>query len=357
MRALFFLNSFIGGGAEKVCLNLAEQLYMSGIESDFVIIYDAKADYNIPEYVHVYSLRIKDKPWACWRMIKWISKVNDFLKNKEYVLITAHLQPSQLFASLTKVGRKCFYVMHVSEHLASGNRSWFYKTTLRIFLKSKKVITVSKGLEKELNVEYKIRLQNLLTIYNPCIVNKEETELNLVFPYEKPYILALGRLEEQKNPLLILELYYEGGFFKKYDLVFLGKGSLRDDIVRMVDKQNLREHVFLAGFQRDTVRWIKNASLLLSCSKREGLPMNLIEALMCGTPVVAADCPHGPNEILTGELSKYLIYPDKNLDESISVVWSALDSYPEITEKYYDKFNVKTITQTYLNKWKEYFER
>ena len=53
MRALFFLNSFTGGGAEKVCLNLAKQLSALDIESDFIIIYDAKADYNIPEYIHV----------------------------------------------------------------------------------------------------------------------------------------------------------------------------------------------------------------------------------------------------------------------------------------------------------------
>ena len=107
----------------------------------------------------------------------------------------------------------------------------------------------------------------------------------------------MGRLEEPKNPLRILELYCKGGFCKKYDLVFLGKGSLMDDIAKMVDGCNLREYVFLAGFQEDTVSWLENASLLLSCSRREGLPMNLIEALMCGTPVVAADCPYGPNEI------------------------------------------------------------
>ena len=125
----------------------------------------------------------------------------------------------------------------------------------------------------------------------------------------------------------------------------------------MIDRNNLQEYVFLAGFQEDTVSWLENASLLLSCSRREGLPMNLIEALMCGTPVVAANCPHGPNEILTDELSEFLIDPEENLDESIAVVWSALDSYPDITEKYYDKFNVESITQTYLNVWKECFGR
>lgn len=357
MRALFFLNSFTGGGAEKVCLNLAKQLSMLDIESDFIIIYNTKADYNIPEYIHVYSLGIEDKSLACWRMIKWVTKVNKFLDDKKYVLITAHLQPSQLFASLTKAGRKCFYVMHGSQHLKDKNNSKLYLIVLRLFLKSKKVVTVSKGLEKELNIEYGLNSKNIFTIYNPCAVSRTELKLYLETPHARPYILVMGRLEEPKNPLQILELYYKGNFYKKYDLVFLGKGSLMDDIVKMIDRNNLQEYVFLAGFQEDTVSWLENASLLLSCSRREGLPMNLIEALMCGTPVVAANCPHGPNEILTDELSEFLIDPEENLDESIAVVWSALDSYPDITEKYYDKFNVESITQTYLNVWKECFGR
>ena len=55
------MNSFDGGGAERVCLNLAEQLYEYEIESDFIIVYDKKADYDIPDYIHVFSLGLKEK--------------------------------------------------------------------------------------------------------------------------------------------------------------------------------------------------------------------------------------------------------------------------------------------------------
>ncbi|MGL5407156.1 MAG: glycosyltransferase, partial [Shewanella sp.] len=37
------------------------------------------------------------------------------------------------------------------------------------------------------------------------------------------------------------------------------------------------------------------------------LPTVLIESLACGTPVVSTDCPHGPSEILTGDLASYLV--------------------------------------------------
>lgn len=106
MRALFFLNSFIGGGAEKVCLNLAKQFHKLSIESDFVTIYNRKPDYDIPDYIDVLSLGIENRPGEHWDIIRAVPKVNAFISGKEYILITAHVQPSQLLASLTKVRKK-----------------------------------------------------------------------------------------------------------------------------------------------------------------------------------------------------------------------------------------------------------
>ena len=118
---------------------------------------------------------------------------------------------------------------------------------------------------------------------------------------------------------------------------------------------NLQTNIFLAGFQNNSEQWIANASLLLSCSKQEGLPMNMIEALVCGTPVAAFDCPYGPNEILVDELAEYLIDPRGDLEESIRVISSALSSYPFITEKYYSKFDGRSIIQSYVDVWQKCF--
>ena len=83
--------------------------------------------------------------------------------------------------------------------------------------------------------------------------------------------------------------------------------------------------------------------------------MNLIEALTCGTPVVAADCPYGPGEILIDKLSDYLICPEEAEEKSIAVIASALECYPEIVESYYDKFQVSLVVQNYLSAWKRCF--
>lgn len=355
VRALFFLNSFSGGGAEKVCLNLAKCLYAQKIESDFVIIYDKKADYEIPSYIHILSLGLKDPFLTRLSIIKQIPKVNAFISGKEYVLITAHLYSAQYLASLSKVRNKTLYVMHVTQHLKDNDNSFIYYLKLKRFLGGKHVVTVSNGLKDELNKEYNIDAKNIVTIYNPCILNSIEDEDKRETLPPRPYILFMGRLEKQKNPMLALELYYMGGFYKKYDLVFLGKGSLENSLKKRINEYNLANHVFLIGFRKRPEWWLTNASLLLSCSKYEGFAMNLVEALLCGTPVVASDCAYGPNEILTDKLSDYLLCPEYDFSQCISIIASALDYYPDVEEKYYYRFDGNLILQIYLEKWKEYF--
>lgn len=355
MKALFFLNSFAGGGAERVCLNLAEQLYKRGIESEFITIFDNEPDYDIPDYIHIFSLGIKDKILECLEIIKRIPKVNAYISGKEYVLITAHVQPSQFLASLTTVGKTCLYVMHGSRHRDNEFSTLSERVCLRAFLKGRKIITVSEGVRRELIDEYRIRPMDILTIYNPCVADKRKLRKKQL-PDNRPYILFIGRLEEEKNPLLALELYYKGCFYNKYDLIYLGKGSLEEKLRKRIKEYNLCNQVFVLGFQKNPEQWLVKASLLLSCSKQEGFPMNLAEALLCGIPVVAADCPYGPNEILIDELSKFLIDPEHEFEKSIAVVSTALEKYPEITEKYYKRFNSTVAVQSYLSTWNSCFK-
>ena len=357
-KALFFVNSLAGGGAERVCLNLAGQLYEAGISSDFVTVYDTKADYELPEYVQILSLGIADQgdfSDTFFKVVSQVHRVNAFISGKEYVLITAHLPTSHFLASLTRAGRKTLYVMHVTQHLTDRDHSLGYMWGFRLFYKGKKIVAVSKGLEEELNQEYGIPKKRTATIYNPCGAAFLKYRPGQTALHGRPYILFMGRLEEQKSPLSALELYEKGAFYKEYDLIYLGKGSLEFELKKKIAEYQLEDRVFLEGFQKNPGEWLAGASLLLSCSRQEGLPMNLVEALICKTPVVAADCPHGPKEILTGELKRYLIDPEKKFYESIDVIASALKAYPEITESYYEKFDDTWIMQTYLTVWRKAF--
>ncbi|MDQ7878362.1 glycosyltransferase [Microbacterium sp. QXD-8] len=107
---------------------------------------------------------------------------------------------------------------------------------------------------------------------------------------EKNGIVWVGRLEEQKNPLLAIDVaaaLRDRGF--DAHLSMIGDGSLRPNVERAIERQGLSDRVSLVGaLSREGVaNELQQSALLLMTSHYEGSPTALIEALACGTKVVA----------------------------------------------------------------------
>jgi glycosyltransferase involved in cell wall biosynthesis len=73
----------------------------------------------------------------------------------------------------------------------------------------------------------------------------------------------------------------------------------------------------------------------------------IAEGLILNTPVVATDIKCGPNEILIGELEKYLV-PLNNIPQLTYTMEKALENYPPIKEKYIEKYRVEKVGEQYL---------
>jgi len=81
-------------------------------------------------------------------------------------------------------------------------------------------------------------------------------------------------------------------------LLILGEGEERPALEALVRQLGLEQDVSLPGFAVNPYPYMARASLFVLSSRWEGLPGVLIEALYCGAPLVATDCPSGPREIL-----------------------------------------------------------
>lgn len=359
-KVLFFINAFSGGGAEKVCLNMAEQLYKSGYECHFITLYKENGDYKVPSYIKEYCVEV-DRNASIGKRLYQIGKsvihVNRYLKENSFELITAHLPMAHILAALSTVGKSALYVMHHAQWPLNKNNSKWYKIRIYLFYKNKKIVTVSNGIRDELVSEYGIKQGHVFRIYNPVPVKDIITTQQNTKVYEKPYVISVGRLAYPKRPDITIDLYAKSNLKEKYDLVFLGQGEYLTYLKEKVEKYKLETKVFFAGFQKNPYEWIKGAELMLSVSDSEAMPMNIIEALACETKVIAANCKYGPDEILIGELAKYLINPKTEFDKSVEVLNSAMEEYPENLYSYVEKFEVNTIIHSYLELYKELFER
>jgi len=109
---------------------------------------------------------------------------------------------------------------------------------------------------------------------------------------KKRVILFVGRLEEGKGTDNLLEaMKILNAREEAYCAFFIGEGSRKKSLQELVDKRHMEKAVFFPGaIPHHQLRDFYNmADVLLLPSEREGIPMVVLEALACGTPVVATD--------------------------------------------------------------------
>ena len=138
---------------------------------------------------------------------------------------------------------------------------------------------------------------NAICIPNPCSLEGQK----LPIPSRKKTVLAVGRLHEQKGFDLLLNAWKQvEKQLPEWTLRIVGEGPKRKELEAQIASLDL-QHVCLAGRTEEMAKEYAEASCFVLSSRYEGLPLALIEAMWCGVPSVAFDCPHGPAELLSDE--------------------------------------------------------
>ena len=136
---------------------------------------------------------------------------------------------------------------------------------------------------------------NVTVIPNVCSLDGQKSPMKS----KKKTVLAVGRLHEQKGYDILLQAWKPiEENHPEWTLRIVGEGEQRDAMTQLMAQLDLR-HVLLVGRTTDIIKEYTSASLFVLSSRYEGLPLALIEAMWCGTPAIAFDCPHGPAELLT----------------------------------------------------------
>ncbi|HEY4343166.1 MAG TPA: glycosyltransferase family 4 protein [Parvibaculum sp.] len=112
-------------------------------------------------------------------------------------------------------------------------------------------------------------------------------------------LLSVGRLESQKGFDVLIEAFsLLSTSFPDWELIILGDGSGRAALTDQIAADGLEDRVRVAGTVFDIESEFRQADIYVHCARFEGTPNAVIEALACGCPVVATDCPGGIRDIL-----------------------------------------------------------
>jgi glycosyltransferase involved in cell wall biosynthesis len=116
-----------------------------------------------------------------------------------------------------------------------------------------------------------------------------------------PFVLGLGRLAREKGFDLLIEAHARvRGARYSHQLVILGEGPERAALAQLAARLGVSDTVLLPGFVRNPYPVLARASLFCLPSRVEGWGLALAEAIALGVPVIAADCPTGPADVLGG---------------------------------------------------------
>ena len=122
-------------------------------------------------------------------------------------------------------------------------------------------------------------------------------------------ILCTGELNDNKNQSnLILAMKKVVRVHPEAKLILAGNGPKDSDLSNLIKDNHLEEYVELIGYRTD-LEWYTNASdLIASVSFREGLPLNIVEAMMCSKPVLVSHN-RGHDELVEEETTGCLFSP------------------------------------------------
>jgi glycosyltransferase involved in cell wall biosynthesis len=167
------------------------------------------------------------------------------------------------------------------------------------------IMAVSRGVAEDTAHVIGIPVERIRVIHNP-VVTPDLERLASIKPdhpwmsdaEDIPVILGVGRLEPQKDFPNLIRAFALVRQVTPCRLMILGEGALRPELQALAEELGVSADLDMPGFVKNPYQYMRTAALFVLSSRWEGSPNGLTEALAIGTPVVATNCPNGPNEIL-----------------------------------------------------------
>jgi glycosyltransferase involved in cell wall biosynthesis len=231
-----------------------------------------------------------------------------------------------------------------------------YRAVPYVYRSADAIVAVSGGVAEDLARFGRLPGSKIRVIHNP--VFDADVEALSRAPVSHPWfarkgppiVLAAGRLHRQKGFDVLLEAFAVARAQVDCRLVVLGEGQERVPLLARAERLGLAYDIDMPGFAENPFPLMARAGAFVLSSRWEGFPNALVEAMACGAPVIATDCPSGPREILSGSRYGALVPPESPQALGLALI-ETLKARPDTraSQARAQSFSVPAAARQYLD--------
>jgi glycosyltransferase involved in cell wall biosynthesis len=350
IKICFGIDSLRIGGAERLVVELLKLLSSDSDYEIHLVTFSSVNEFIEDNFIDQIRRVIVPKV-SKFRTLRWLGS---YFKNNNIDCCITHLEHSnKLFSIAGKLTRVPVICVTHSINIYSNGRIKASIASLIYRWFAYKVVAISPTVKQYLEALH-IPIKKITLINNG--VNSQALNNKYCYnPSENGLkIIVVGRVEFVKGLDLLLDALAEfDDVYSNWQLKIIGSGQIIDALKTQAIDLNIIDKIIFLGQQSLPWSYLENEQLLCMPSRREGLPMTLLEAFSIGIPAITSNVGYLPELVLDGKSGFIFQSEDKNrlLNKLISfylLTKSEKLVMSKFAQSVADKYDLESCLEQYL---------
>jgi len=355
INIIFIMPELNMGGSERVIVNIINNLNRDRFFISLILFRDDGALVDeLKSDIKLYNLDIYSVKKGLPTLIKKLYQLKPDIVfggiGHLNISLAVFIPILRYFLPQTK------FVARQSNILTTNNRhekfpvlhNWLYK---RVYKNYDLIICQSNYMQKDLITNYSFPMDKTVVIYNPIDINRVEalSNISIKYPFSSHTInlINVGQFRYQKRHDLLLKTFAK--LDKRYTLTLIGDGEKREELKELAKELDIIDRVAFLGHQKNPYTYIKQADIFILTSEFEGFANVVLEANLCGLPVLAFETTGVDREIIENGFNGVLT-PFANIKELATVIQNIeLKQFnsDKIKKMTIERYSIETIIKIY----------
>lgn len=249
-----------------------------------------------------FDISFKKKSF-CFKNYRLSFEIRRILKEQEFDMVYLHTTLAAFWTRYAMWGlkKKPVVVNTVHGYLFSkdtaGLKSKLYLWAEKLMSKRTDYIAVMNKEDLDIAIKNKLCKKEVFFINGMGVDFSRVENLKVPVKSDTLRLVFVGEISTRKNQMFLVKALSR---LDNAHLTLVGDGAERESIEKYAKENALENRIEITGFTKDIKKHLENADIYVSASVIEGLPFNIMEAMVAKMPIVASDI-KGQSDLLPSE--------------------------------------------------------